>query len=135
KALVELAASAPISYLPAETVDRLGDALMGMGAIEEAAAFLKKGQRVHPQDYWINGNLGLCLLRLRPQPLDEAIRYFTAAAALRPEAAQSHSNLADALKAQGKVDEAIDCYRKAVEIQPNSASAHRKLGHALRDQN
>src|SRR5262249_52356555 len=49
KALVELAAAAPISSLPAETVDRLGDALLGREAIEEAAAFLKKGQRVHPQ--------------------------------------------------------------------------------------
>jgi len=135
KALIELAASAPISSLPAETVDRLGDALIGMSAIVEAAAFLKKGQRLHPQDYWINENLGLCLLRLSPQQLDDPIRYFTAAVALRPEAAQSHYNLGIALKTQGKLDEAVACYRKAIEIQPTSAYAHRMLGHALLGQN
>jgi eukaryotic-like serine/threonine-protein kinase len=72
QALIELAASAPISSLPAETVDRLGDALMSMGATVEAAAFLKKGQMLHPQDYWINVNLGVCLLRLGQR--DEAGR-------------------------------------------------------------
>ena len=66
QALVQLAASAPISSLPAETVDRLGGALMASGAFEEAAVFLKKGQRVHPQEYWINANLGICLSQLGP---------------------------------------------------------------------
>jgi serine/threonine protein kinase/Flp pilus assembly protein TadD len=135
KALVELATSAPISSLPVQTVDRLSDALMGMGVIEEAAAFLKKGQRLHPQDYWINGNLGLCLLRLRPQQLDDAVCYFTAAVALRPEAAQSHSNLGNALRAQGKLDEAIACFRNAIELNSTSAWAHRELGFALLGQN
>ena len=84
KALVELAASAPISSLPAETVDRLGDALLEQGHLKEAAAFLKKGQRLHPQDYWINVNLGQLPAPIASPQLDEAIRYYTAAVALRP---------------------------------------------------
>jgi tetratricopeptide (TPR) repeat protein len=131
KALAEVAASAPVPSLPAETVDRLGDALMGAGAYGEATAFLKKGQQAHPQDYWINANLGLCLLRSNPPQLNDAVRYFTAALALRPEAAQSHSNLASALAAQGKRDEAVACYRNAVELNPTSALAHLNLGDAL----
>jgi eukaryotic-like serine/threonine-protein kinase len=132
KTLVELAASAPISSLPAETVDRLGDALMGAGVIEEAAAFLKKGQRLHPQDYWINGNLGLCLMQLNSPQRDDAIRYLTAAVALRPEAALSHSNLGNALRAQGNLDEAVACYRSAIELHhPPSASVVRDMGLAL----
>jgi tetratricopeptide (TPR) repeat protein len=131
KALIDLAASAPVSSLPARTVDRLGDALIGVRAIVEAAAFLKMGQWLHPQDYWINENLGLCLLRLSSQQSDDSICYLTAAVALRPEAAQSHYNLGVALKAQNKLDEAVACYRKALEIQPTSAFTYRMLGHAL----
>ena len=78
---------------------------MSMGATVEAAAFLKKGQMLHPQDYWINVNLGLSLLRLGQR--DEAIRYHTAAVSLRPEAGWPRCNIANALFAQGKFDEAI----------------------------
>src|SRR5262249_60452921 len=92
-ALAEVAASAPVSSLPAETVDRLGDALMYMGALQEAIAFLKKGQQHHPQDYWINANLGIILSQSGPAHADDAIRYSTAAGALRPEAGQAHSIL------------------------------------------
>ena len=129
KALIELAASAPISSLPAETVDRLGDALMSMGATVEAAAFLKKGQMLHPQDYWINVNLGLCLLRLGRR--DEAIRYHTAAVSLRPEAGWPRCNIANALFAQGKLDEAIAAWRKAIELKPDNTLAIKDLAFAL----
>jgi tetratricopeptide (TPR) repeat protein len=98
QALIGLAASAPIWSLPAETVDRLGHALLYMGANAEAAAFLKEGQLLHPQDYWINVNLGLCLLRLGQR--DDAIRYFTAAVSLRPEAVWPRRHIANALTAQ-----------------------------------
>src|SRR5262249_33858337 len=119
KALVEVAASAPFSSLPAETVDRLGSALMDLRAVKEAAAFLQNGQRLHPQDYWINVNLGICLVQLGQ--LDDAIRYQTAAVALRPEAAVSYSNLGEALRIRGKLDEALATDSKAIELQPKRA--------------
>jgi serine/threonine protein kinase/Flp pilus assembly protein TadD len=131
KALVGLAASAPISSLTVETVDRLGDALLGTATLDEAAAFLKRGQRLYPQDYWINVNLANCLLEMGPQQLDDAIRYYTAAAALRPEAAVSHSNLGNALAARGRLDEAVACYRKAIELNPKQSRPHHRLGAAL----
>ena len=133
KALVELAASAPISSLPVETVDRLGDALLGKGTIEEAAAFLKKGQRLHPQDYWINVNLAICLLRLRPRQLDDAIRYYTAAVALRPENAGNQVQLGYALGLYGKLDEAIAVYKEAIRRQPDNAYLPYAFGCFLRD--
>ncbi|HMF14339.1 MAG TPA: serine/threonine-protein kinase, partial [Gemmataceae bacterium] len=79
QALVELAASAIVSSLPAETVDRLGDALINAGASMEAAAFLKEGERIHPQDYWITVNLARSLDAMDPPHHDDAIRYYTAA--------------------------------------------------------
>ncbi|MGH7134424.1 MAG: hypothetical protein ACREHD_01710, partial [Pirellulales bacterium] len=121
QALVELAASAPLSSLRVETVDRLGDALLGMGAIDDAAAFLKKGQRLYPQDYWINTNLGLCLLRARPPQPEHAIRYFTAAVALRPEAALSHANLAVALAKHGELDATRDALTMAAALRGGAA--------------
>ena len=129
KALVEIAALAPIQSLPVETVDRLGDALLGRDTIQEAAAFLKKGQRLHPQDYWINVNLANCLSAMGQ--VDEAIRYYTAAVALRPEAALSHSNLGNALATRGKLEEAAACYRKAIEISPKRSSLYNRLGAIL----
>ena len=131
QALVELAASAPISSLSVETVDRLGDALLGTDTIKEAAAFLKKGQQVHPQDYWINVNLANCLLQMGGPQLNEALRYYTAAVALRPEASVSHSNLGNALQAQGKLEEAIACYRKAIELSPKRSWLYSRLGDVL----
>jgi serine/threonine protein kinase/Flp pilus assembly protein TadD len=130
KALIELASSAPISALPVETVDRLGDALLGIDT-GEAAAFLRKGQRLYPQDYWINVNLANCLHELGSQHLDDAIRYYTAAVALRPEAALSHANLGGALVAQGKLDEGVACYRKAIELCPKKSWLYTRLGSAL----
>jgi tetratricopeptide (TPR) repeat protein len=129
KALVELAASAPISSLPAETVDRLGDALLHMGAIVQAAAFLKKGQLLHPQDYWINANLGVCMDRSGQR--DEAIRYHSVAASLRPEAGWPRWNLAIALSRRGQYDEAVATWRKTVELRPADPTAHNNLGGAL----
>jgi tetratricopeptide (TPR) repeat protein len=131
KALVELAASAPVGSLPVETVDRLGDALLSNETAREAAAFLKKGQRLHPQDYWINVNLANCLLQMGPQYRDEALRYYTAAVALRPGAALSHANLGNALAAQGRWEESAACYRRAVELSPKRSSYHQHLGVAL----
>jgi serine/threonine protein kinase/Flp pilus assembly protein TadD len=131
QALVGLAVEAPIASLPVETVDRLGDALLGNDTVKDAAAFLKKGQQLHPQDYWINVNLANCLLRLGPQHIEDAIHYYTAAVALRPEAALSHANLGNALEAQGKLDEAIACYRKAVELGPKHSWIYKSLSDAL----
>jgi tetratricopeptide (TPR) repeat protein len=129
KALIKLAASAPFSSLPAETVDRLGDALMGMGAIEETAAFLKKGQMHHPQDYWVNLNLGLCLDRLGQR--DVAIRYYTAAVALRPEAGWARFRLGNALYVNGHHDEAIAAWRKAIELKPDYTLALNNIAEGL----
>ena len=134
KTLVELAASAPIATLPVETVDRLSDALLTPDTLKEAVALLKKGQQLHPQDYWISVNLANCLLDMGPQERDDALRYYTAAVALRPEASMSYFNLANALETKGKLDEAVVGYRKAIELSPKRSWLHNRLGDALKRQ-
>ncbi len=115
-------------------MDRLGDALLGDETVREAAAFLKNGQRLYPQDYWINVNLANSLMKMGPQHLDDALQYYRAAVALRPEASLSHFNLGNALAAEGKLDEAVACFRKAIELSPKRSSLHDHLAAALKRQ-
>ena len=53
---------------------------------------------------------------------------------LKPDYAEAHNNLGNALKDQGKLDEAVACYRRALELKPDYAEAHNNLGVAFKDQ-
>ena len=66
--------------------------------------------------------------------LDEAIACYRRALELKPDYAEAHNNLGNALKDQGKLDEAVACYRRALELKPDYAEAHNNLGIALKDQ-
>jgi tetratricopeptide (TPR) repeat protein/serine/threonine protein kinase len=128
KSIVEAAESAPISSLPALTVDRLGSALFHLGAFKDGAAFLRKGQRLHPHDFWINSNLGICLFRMQPSQLDDAILFFTAAVALRPEAALARCNLAQSVAEKGRLEDAIAEYDEAIRLKSDFAGAWNDRG-------
>jgi predicted O-linked N-acetylglucosamine transferase (SPINDLY family) len=66
--------------------------------------------------------------------LDEAVACYHRALKLKPDFAEVHSNLGNALKDQGKLDEAVACHRRALELKPDYAGALNNLGNALRDQ-
>ena len=66
--------------------------------------------------------------------LDEAVACYRRALELKPDYAEAHDNLGNALKDQGKLDEAVACYRRALELKPDYAEAHNNLGNALKDQ-
>ena len=53
--------------------------------------------------------------------LDEAIACYRRALELKPDYAEAHYNLGNALKDQGKPDEAVACYRRALELKPDYA--------------
>ena len=38
---------------------------------------------------------------------------------LKPDFAEAHSNLGNALKDQGKLDAAVDCCRRALDLKPD----------------
>jgi len=52
---------------------------------------------------------------------------------LRPNYAQAHSNLGNALRDKGRLDEAIAAIRQAIVLDPNLAGAYSHLGNALKD--
>jgi serine/threonine protein kinase/Flp pilus assembly protein TadD len=88
-------------------------------------------QHSHPDDFWANHNLaGILHYRQRPQ-WDEAIRYYTAALAVRPRHPATCVNLGNALWGKGDLAGAIAAYRDAVQAQPDYVAAYERLRQVL----
>jgi tetratricopeptide (TPR) repeat protein len=103
------------------------------GDPEAAVNLLKDKNERRPGDFWINYELAYAHANTKPPAVDEAIRYYTAALALRPSSPSAHVSLGNALDNKGQRDEAIAEYRKALQIQPDFAEAHNNLGVVLKE--
>ena len=66
--------------------------------------------------------------------LDEAVLAFKRAILIKPDYADAHYNMGNALKEQGKLTEAIKAYKSALSIKSDYAEAHLNLGNALKEQ-
>lgn len=62
----------------------------------------------------------------------EALQALERAATLLPQDAEAQLNLANALRAVGRLEDAVACYRRALKISPDVAAAQVALGSALR---
>ncbi|HEY7423919.1 MAG TPA: protein kinase [Gemmataceae bacterium] len=133
KALSELVASAQPDELPPATAVVLAKLTRETPEAERVAILLRQLWRRHPNDFWVNHELAYCLQFLRTPRLEEAIPFYTAAIALRPQSPGVHINLGYALHDKGHLDEAIAEYREAIQIQKDYVMAHLNLGYALRD--
>jgi serine/threonine-protein kinase len=167
QALEGLARSDRLTDLPPATLVLLGKALVQAGAWEEAVAVLRRGQREHPGDFWLNHTLGYYLVnrplpplgrhgrqlgallaagprgplavlaawQLRPKEpdpaWDEAVRFYSIAAALRSRSPGAQHNLGFALMGLGRANEAAEAFRKAIALKPDYAEAHNALAAAL----
>jgi tetratricopeptide (TPR) repeat protein len=94
---------------------------------EAAQALLHQAQQRHPEDFWINFQLGYLLQEERPR---EAAGYLRAAVASRPESSQAQIMLGRALRDAGEADGAITAFRKAITLNPNRTGA-RELARVL----
>jgi tetratricopeptide (TPR) repeat protein len=121
--------AAKIDALAAPRLGLLGKALVAVGEVELAVSVLQRAHQRFAGDVWINFDLAMALKSLHPPRTDEAIRYFTAAQALRPESAHA---LGHALQEVLRDDEAITVFRGLCEIRPNVAHHHLCLGIALK---
>jgi tetratricopeptide (TPR) repeat protein/tRNA A-37 threonylcarbamoyl transferase component Bud32 len=92
---------------------------------------LRRIQSAYPADLWANHDLAL-ELTTNGQPA-EAVRYYTAALALRPDNPGIYLNRGKALKDAGEVDAAIADFRQSVVLAPQYATAHYNLGVALQE--
>jgi tetratricopeptide (TPR) repeat protein/tRNA A-37 threonylcarbamoyl transferase component Bud32 len=95
----------------------------------EGQALLAEVQRLRPDDFWSNFPLANALLGAgKPE---EAVGYYRAALAVRPETATAHLGLGLCLRKKGQLDESLAEFRLAVERGPKDAMAHFSLGAAL----
>jgi serine/threonine-protein kinase len=131
QALKALAASDRAASWPAPTAVLLAAALWQQRAFREAEAVLRQAQQHHPSDFWVNHELGWLFVRQERPQWDEAVRFFTAAVALRSQSPGAHLNLGFALDDQGKPAEAAAAYRRAIALKPDYAEAHCNLGIVL----
>jgi serine/threonine-protein kinase len=86
-------------------------------------------QGAYPSDLWANHKLAWELRRNGQSA--EAIRYYTAMLALRPDNPGIYLNRGNAYRDAGEVDAAIGDLQRAVAIAPQYARAHGGLGTAL----
>jgi serine/threonine-protein kinase len=126
-ALERLARQAQAAQWSPQLLTRLAIVLTKAG--EDARPLLKAAQRRYPQDFWLNFELGNALYEKKQ--LGEAVGYYRAALALRPNSSAVHNNLGVALHARGDLDGAIACYETALALDPKHAQAQNNLGVAL----
>jgi serine/threonine-protein kinase len=112
-ALQGLAKKAKFEELGPISLQLLGTALHDAGDDKLAESVLRRAWQRHPRDVWVNYELGGVLHNLGR--LDEAIRFYTAARAIRPETAHG---LAHALADRGDFDEAIAVFCDLVALRP-----------------
>jgi serine/threonine-protein kinase len=125
-----LAEDAPPGHVPSRFVGFLALRLHGLNG--DAEALLRAAQRQLPGDFWINLALGNALHAKKQ--LAEAIGFFRAALAVRPNAAVARYNLGVAFQDQGELGEAVAEYRRAIALEPKFAGTHTNFGIALSKQ-
>jgi serine/threonine protein kinase/Tfp pilus assembly protein PilF len=131
RAADELVASALKDELSPTMAVLLSRMTRGTPAVNRMIGILRKVRQRYPADFSVNYELASCLCTLKSPCLEEAIRYLTAAVALRPESPGARVCLGVALAAKGLVDEAIAEYREALRLQKDSPLTHNNLGVAL----
>jgi serine/threonine-protein kinase len=127
-ALRRLAQEAHFDELSAVSLDLLGKALSDVGEKETAATVLRAAQERYPSDVWVNYDLARVLEEQGHR--EEALPYYLAARALRPETAHE---LAHALEATGERDRAIVVFQDLVRLRPKVGRHLLCLGRALQD--
>ncbi len=129
EALRGLAKATPAETLGPISLDLLGRALKDAGDPIGAEAVLHRAELRHPGDVWINYDLARALEKLARR--DEAITYYTAARAIRPETAHE---LAHLLEAKGEWDQGIAILEDLRRLRPGNGRHLGCLGRALLNQ-
>jgi serine/threonine-protein kinase len=95
----------------------LGADLLIAGDAEGAIRVLRETQEAYPADVWANFWLAKALHEAKPPQLQEAVRYYSIAHALRPETGRE---LARALNDLGRLEEAERLLRNLVRVRPKA---------------
>src|SRR5262249_36288097 len=120
--------------LSPSTAMMLAGALKAVGEAKTGLEMLRQAQQRSPGDFWLSFERANAAGASGPQGREEALRYYTAAGAIRPKSAIVQNILGVALHRQGKLAEAVAAYEQAIRLQPYNFEAHNNLGVALHHQ-
>lgn len=134
KAYASLNLSIEDNFLPLRTALSLAAILNKHGNDAEALRVLRSAQTKYPSDFRVNALLANTLMLSEPPKTEEALQYYTAACALRPDNAGMHFGLGVVLSNAGRLDDAIVQFKRAIEIIPDLYLAHWRLGVLLLEQ-
>jgi tetratricopeptide (TPR) repeat protein len=151
KELRELARTVDLEFRTVTELHHLAIALATMGDQIGSEQILRQAVRRHPDDFWLNAELAKLLLQAASsstadhaqkelelgrtelprlptgealEKWHEAVRFCTAAVALRGQDAPPHYLLGSALQGQGQQKEAMDEFKEAIRIDPKNPDAH-----------
>jgi len=102
------------------------------GKLHQAEQICRQVLRSEP--WHVNALRLLGLIALQAQDNDLARDCLSKAVQVAPDDADSHNNLAIALREQGKLKEAIASLRECIRLAPEFAEGHNNLGTVLRNQ-
>jgi serine/threonine protein kinase/Flp pilus assembly protein TadD len=134
--LKTLVASGPISKLPATTLVALASlfAKEGGSTAQLIVAALREAQHRDPADFRVNVRLaGFLADEVKPPQVDEAVGFYRAALALRPQSYLVRLNLSAVLCENNRLDEGIVYCKEAIDLRPEVSGAYQNLGSALFD--
>jgi tetratricopeptide (TPR) repeat protein len=128
KSLREIVASMQLDSAPAVDLDLLGTALSDAGESRLAEEVLRASRQRFHQDVWLNFDLARLLEST--SRIEEAVRYYSIARALRPETAHE---LAHALEKKGESAEAAAAFRNLARSRPDNGRHWGCLGLLLKE--
>jgi serine/threonine protein kinase/tetratricopeptide (TPR) repeat protein len=130
-ALIQLVGEPEVKGLTPIAACNLAWDLRSVKELVAAERLLKAFQERYPWHFWLNQMLGENLLTQRPPRPVEAVRYLTAAVALRSTCPGAHENLGIALHHMNDREGAIRELQIVLQLDPNSGPAHDNLGNIL----
>jgi tetratricopeptide (TPR) repeat protein len=127
--LERLAESAAVDRLPPVSLLLLGNSLCELGSLAAGMKLLERAQQQYPDDVWLNDALGDCnAWRLKPARWDAALRFYSAALAVRPDNYRLHAVVGSIQQSRGAYDSAVVAFSRAIGQEPNAAEAWRGRG-------
>jgi tetratricopeptide (TPR) repeat protein len=98
-------------------------------SVVDRLADLKRLQQDYPSDFLLNMQLGALLHQHRK--FGDALGYFQAAIAIRPESAPAHYYFGVVLQEIGRVEESVEQYRRATLLDPTTEDYHHRYVRRL----
>ena len=113
------------------------------GQLDQAEILYKKILSTYPERKDVNNpatevyhlvstDLGNVLVK--QGKLAQATNFYQKAVEFKPNFAEAHNNIAEALQQQGRFNEAFEACQQAIKYKPDFALAHHNLAHILRKQ-